>query len=87
MGGEQGLGPQPLPVGAVFQHRPGDGHAVIGGGAPADLVQDEQGAAGGVLQQSATSFISTMKVDCPADRSSLAPMRVNTRSTTPMRAD
>ena len=29
----------------------------------------------------ATSFISTMKVDCPEERSSLAPMRVNTRST------
>ena len=42
MGGKQGLGPQPLFVGAVLQHRPGDGHAVVGGGAPADLVQDEQ---------------------------------------------
>ena len=28
-----------------------------------------------------------MKVDCPAERSSLAPMRVNTRSTMPMRAE
>ncbi len=35
----------------------------------------------------ATSTISTMKVDWPADRSSEAPMRVNTRSTTPMRAE
>ena len=35
----------------------------------------------------ATSVISTMKVDAPADRSSLAPMRVNTRSTMPMWAD
>ena len=31
-----------------------------------------------------TSVISTMNVDCPADRSSLAPMRVKMRSTTPM---
>ena len=36
---------------------------------------------------SATSVISTMKVLCPAERSSEAPMRVNTRSTTPMEAD
>ena len=35
---------------------------------------------------SATSVISTMKVDCPAERSSLAPTRVKIRSTTPMRA-
>ena len=34
----------------------------------------------------ATSFISTMKVDWPLARSSEAPMRVNTRSTTPMTA-
>ena len=32
---------------------------------------------------SATSVISTMKVDCPADRSSDAPMRVKMASTTP----
>ena len=37
-------------------------------------------------RMSATSVISTMKVDWPADRSSLAPMRVKIRSTTPMRA-
>ena len=35
---------------------------------------------------SLTSVISTIKVDCPADRSSEAPMRVNTRSTMPRRA-
>ena len=51
VGGKQGLGPQLFGLGAVFQHRPGDGHAVIGGGAPADLVQNEQGVAGGVLEQ------------------------------------
>ena len=38
------------------------------------------------FSSSATSVISTIKVDCPADRSSDAPMRVNTRSTTPIRA-
>ena len=36
---------------------------------------------------SATSVISTMKVDLPEARSSDAPMRVKMRSTTPMRAD
>ena len=35
-------------------------------------------------RSSDTSVISTMKVDCPAARSSLAPMRVKMRSTTPM---
>ena len=37
-------------------------------------------------RMSATSVISTMKVDWPALRSSLAPMRVKMRSTTPTRA-
>ena len=32
---------------------------------------------------SATSVISTIKVDCPAERSSDAPMRVKMASTTP----
>ena len=36
---------------------------------------------------SATSVISTMKVDWPALRSSLAPMRVKIRSTAPILAD
>ena len=34
-----------------------------------------------------TSVISTMNVDCPAERSSDAPMRVKIRSTTPRCAD
>ena len=34
----------------------------------------------------ATSVISTIKVERPAERSSDAPMRVNTRSTMPMLA-
>ena len=33
------------------------------------------------------SLISTMKVDCPRDRLSLAPTLVNNRSTTPIVAD
>ncbi len=39
------------------------------------------------LRISATSVISTIKVDWPAARSSDAPMRVKILSTTPMRAD
>ena len=35
----------------------------------------------------AVSVISTMKVERPRARLSLAPMRVNTRSTTPSRAE
>ncbi len=34
----------------------------------------------------ATSFISTMKVDCPLERSSEAPTRVKMRSTMPIPA-
>ena len=37
-------------VGAVFEHRAGDGHAVVGGRAAPDLVKDEQGIGGRVLQ-------------------------------------
>ena len=36
-----------------------------------------------VRRMSLTSVISTIKVDCPADRSSEAPMRVKIRSTMP----
>ena len=50
MGGEQGLGPQLFRVGAVLQHRPGNGHAVKGRGAPTDLVQNQQTVRGGGLQ-------------------------------------
>ena len=35
-------------------------------------------------RMSDTSVISTIKVDCPAERSSLAPMRVKIRSTMPI---
>ena len=55
--------------------------------APADLVEDDEGPrawrGGG---RCAVSFISTMKVLSPRARLSLAPTRVRTRSTTPMRA-
>ena len=50
VGGEQGLGPQLFRVGAVFQHGPGNGHAVEGRGAPADLVQNQQAVRRGGLE-------------------------------------
>ena len=50
MGGKQCLGAQLSCVGGVFQHRPGDGHAVVGGGTPADLVQNQKTSGGGVFQ-------------------------------------
>ena len=37
-------------VGAVFEHRAGNGHAVVGGRAAPDLVKDEQGIGGRVFQ-------------------------------------
>ena len=48
-------------------------------------MRSERGVA--FLRMSATSFISTMNVDCPEARSSDAPMRVNNLSTMPTRAD
>ena len=45
VGGEQRLGLQFF--GTVLQHRPGDRHPIKGGGAPADLVQDQQAVPGG----------------------------------------
>ena len=50
MGSEQRLGAQGLFVGAVFQYRPGNGHTVECGRAPADLVQNQQGVLRGVVQ-------------------------------------
>ena len=47
-------------------------------------MRSERGVA--FLRMSATSFISTMNVDCPEARSSDAPMRVKSLSTMPMRA-
>ena len=48
VGGEHGLGAQLPLVGAVLQHRAGDGHAVIGGGASSDFVQDQKTVWGSV---------------------------------------
>ena len=50
MGGKQRAGAQFFLIGHIFQHRSGDGHAVKGGGAAADLVQDQQTPPGGVAQ-------------------------------------
>ena len=47
-------------------------------------MRSERGVA--FFKISATSFISTMNVDCPEARSSDAPMRVKSLSTMPMRA-
>jgi len=51
VGGKEGLGPQTALVGAVFQHAAGDGHTIVSRSTAANLVQNEQGAAGGVLQK------------------------------------
>ena len=48
-------------------------------------MSSERGVA--FLRMSATSVISTMKVDWPEARSSDAPMRVKSRSTMPICAD
>ena len=50
VGGKEGLGPQELFVRAVLQHRPGNGHAVKSGRAPADLVENQQRVLGRVAQ-------------------------------------
>ena len=50
MGGKQSFGPQRLFVSAVFQNSPGDGHTVKGGGAPADLIQDQERIFGGLME-------------------------------------
>ncbi len=42
MGGEQGLGPYLSLVADELQHRLGNGHAVKGGGAAADLIEDDE---------------------------------------------
>ncbi|MPM77963.1 hypothetical protein SDC9_124973 [bioreactor metagenome] len=42
VGGEKHLRRGAAPVGQVFQHGPGDAHAVVGGGSPPYFVQDHQ---------------------------------------------
>ena len=47
---------------------------------------EEEHAAGREFKINAVSFISTIKVDCPNDKSSTAPTRVNILSTIPILA-
>ena len=81
MGGEYGLGPAALVLVDILCHRPGDRQPVERAGAPPDLVQQHQAAFVALLRIFAVSFISTMNVLCPRARLSLAPTRVNIRST------
>ena len=68
----------------VFGDGPGDGETVEGGGAAADLVEDdERSLSVAWLRMRAVSLISTMKVDWPRERSSDAPTRQKMRSTRP----
>ena len=49
--GKEGVGAQSAVVVVdIYNHRPGDRDAVIGAGAAPDLVQDQQGALGGVVE-------------------------------------
>ena len=75
MGGKQGLGPHLPGAGHIFQHRPGDTHTVIGGSAPADLVEDDQAVRRGILEDRSHLAHLHHKVDCPDARSSEAPTR------------
>ena len=65
---------------------PREAQAVERARAATDLVEDDEAARVALLRMFAVSLISTMKVDCPRARSSLAPMRVKMRSTRSMRA-
>ena len=71
----------------MLDRRPGDGQSVEGGGAAADLVENDQRPHAGLIEDTAVSTISTMKVEWPRARSSAAPTRENRRSTTPIWAD
>ena len=50
VGGEEGLGLDAGGVVEVFGDGPGDADAVEGGGAAADLVEDDEAFAGGVVE-------------------------------------
>ena len=52
MGGEKGFATQSRVVVQMLNHRLGDGHAVIGAGAPSNLVQHHQGPWSGLVQYS-----------------------------------
>ena len=52
VGSKQGFRTQLLGVGCVFQHSTGDGHAIIGGSAATDLIQNQQAFRSGMFQNS-----------------------------------
>ena len=85
VGGEEGAAAVDLVE--MLDRRPGDGEAVEGRRAAADLVEDDEGMRPPGLRIAAVSTISTMKVERPRARSSAAPTRLNRRSTMPMWAD
>jgi len=79
VGGEERLGVAVLMD--EFDDGPGDGETVVGGGAAADLVEEDERARGCGIENGGVSVISTMKVERPRARLSEAPMRVKMRST------
>ncbi len=66
-----------------LDHRPGDREPVIGRGAAADLVEDDEALGVACARIAAVSTISTMKVERPRARLSEAPTRLNNLSTMP----
>ena len=48
MGGKEGLGPQKLRIADMLHHRPGNGKAVKGTGAPSDLIQHQKAVFRGI---------------------------------------
>ena len=50
VGREQGLGAKKAPVADVFDDRPGNAHAVVGRGAAADLIQDQEAFGGRIAE-------------------------------------
>ncbi len=50
MGSEEGFGPQPWMVVDVLDDGPGNGDAVVGAGSTTDLIEDEQAAGTGVIE-------------------------------------
>ena len=82
------MAPSSFGIADMLDYRPGNAESVKGTGSPSDLIQDQKGLLEVALRKMfATSFISTIKVDCPLARSSDAPTRVKIRSTIPIFAD
>lgn len=81
MRGKEGLCAEPAFIRRKFEHRSCNAHAVKGRGASAYLVKDYKALRVGMFKYIATSFISTIKVDEPDERSSEAPILVNMPST------